>query len=121
MELTGRIQAWGDTNSRNRLAGVAITVLLAWAWSRYGRRVNLALFFQVTSIFLLLFALQLLLIYTPVLNRIFDTAPLSALELGLCAGCAVVVLIAVESEKWLVRHGLIYRASRTAPAGGPLS
>ena len=61
MELTGRIQAWGDTNSRNRLAGVAITVLLAWAWSRYGRRVNLALFFQVTSIFLLLFALQLLL------------------------------------------------------------
>jgi|GEM_PF-5034746 len=27
MELTGRIQAWGDTNSRNRLADVAITVL----------------------------------------------------------------------------------------------
>jgi Ca2+-transporting ATPase len=66
-------------------------------------------------------ALQLLLIYTPVLNRIFDTTPLSALELGLCAGCAVVVLIAVEGEKWLVRQGLIYRASRTAPAGGPFS
>lgn len=56
-------------------------------------------------------ALQLLLIYTPALNRIFDTAPLSALELGLCAGCAAVVLIAVECEKWLVRQGLIYRSS----------
>ena len=66
-------------------------------------------------------ALQLLLIYTPALNRIFDTTPLSALELGLCAGCAVVVLIAVEGEKWLVRQGLIYRASRTAPADRPLS
>ena len=42
------------------LAGVALAALLAWAWSRYGHRVNLALFFQVTSIFLLLFALQLL-------------------------------------------------------------
>ena len=42
-------------------AGVALAALLAWAWSQYGHRVNLALFFQVTSIFLLLFALQLLL------------------------------------------------------------
>ena len=43
------------------LSGTAFAALLAWAWSRYGHRVNLALFFQVTSIFLLLFALQLLL------------------------------------------------------------
>jgi high-affinity iron transporter len=43
------------------LAGTSIAALLAWAWSRYGHRVNLGLFFQVTSIFLLLFALQLLL------------------------------------------------------------
>ena len=41
------------------LIGVALAGLLAWAWSRYGHRVNLALFFQVTSIFLLLFCLQL--------------------------------------------------------------
>ena len=41
-------------------AGVTLAALLAWAWSRFGHRVNLALFFQVTSIFLLLFALQLL-------------------------------------------------------------
>ena len=43
------------------LIGVALAALLAWAWSRYGHRVNLALFFQVTSIFLLLFCLQLVL------------------------------------------------------------
>jgi high-affinity iron transporter len=42
------------------LIGVALAALLAWAWSRFGHRVNLALFFQVTSIFLLLFAMQLL-------------------------------------------------------------
>jgi high-affinity iron transporter len=41
--------------------GVALAGLLAWTWSRFGHRINLALFFQVTSIFLLLFALQLLL------------------------------------------------------------
>jgi high-affinity iron transporter len=41
------------------LIGIALAAALAWAWSRYGHRVNLALFFQVTSIFLILFALQL--------------------------------------------------------------
>ena len=41
------------------LVGIGFAATLAWAWSRYGRRVNLALFFQVTSIFLILFALQL--------------------------------------------------------------
>jgi high-affinity iron transporter len=31
----------------------------AWLWSRYGHRVNLGLFFQVTAIFLLVFVVQL--------------------------------------------------------------
>jgi high-affinity iron transporter len=42
------------------LGGLALAAALAWAWSRYGHRVNLALFFKVTSVFLVLFALQLL-------------------------------------------------------------
>jgi high-affinity iron transporter len=42
------------------LIGVGLAALLAWGWSRFGHRVNLGLFFQVTSIFLVLFALQLL-------------------------------------------------------------
>jgi high-affinity iron transporter len=43
------------------LAGLGLAAALAWAWSRYGHRVNLALFFRVTSAFLILFALQLVL------------------------------------------------------------
>jgi len=42
------------------LGGLAIAAALAWSWSRYGQRVNLGLFFQVTSIFLVLFSVQLL-------------------------------------------------------------
>lgn len=40
--------------------GVLLAAALAAAWVRYGQRVDLGLFFQVTSIFLVLFALQLL-------------------------------------------------------------
>ena len=53
-----------EQGSRNLLAGAAggvlLAALLAWAWSRYGQRVNLKRFFQVTSIFLVLFTIQLL-------------------------------------------------------------
>jgi|SRR5882672_729906 len=53
-----------QTGSGQLLAGAVLGIFaaagLAWAWSRYGHRVNLALFFQVTSIFLILFAAQLL-------------------------------------------------------------
>ena len=41
--------------------GLVAAGLLAAAWARYGHRIKLALFFQVTSIFLVLFALQLVL------------------------------------------------------------
>ena len=41
------------------LLGVLGAALLSWAWARFGRRVNLAKFFQVTAIFLLLFSVQL--------------------------------------------------------------
>ena len=41
------------------LLGVLGAAALAWAWARFGRRVNLAKFFQVTAIFLLLFSVQL--------------------------------------------------------------
>jgi len=39
--------------------GVACAAGVAWLWSRYGHRINLALFFQVTAIFLFVFVLQL--------------------------------------------------------------
>ena len=43
------------------LLGLVAAGSLAVAWGRYGHRVDLRLFFQVTSIFLVLFVLQLLL------------------------------------------------------------
>jgi high-affinity iron transporter len=42
------------------LAGVAVAAGVAWLWSKYGHRVNLGLFFQVTAVFLLIFVVQLL-------------------------------------------------------------
>src|SRR2546430_8880410 len=42
------------------VAGTLLAALVAWLWSRYGHRVNLALFFQVTAVFLLVFVVQLL-------------------------------------------------------------
>ncbi len=42
------------------LAGTLAAAGVAALWSRYGHRVNLALFFQVTAVFLLVFVAQLL-------------------------------------------------------------
>ena len=40
-------------------AGTLLAIGVAWLWSRYGHRVNLARFFQVTAVFLLIFVVQL--------------------------------------------------------------
>jgi len=40
--------------------GTLVAAFVASLWSRYGHRVNLALFFQVTAVFLLVFVVQLL-------------------------------------------------------------
>jgi high-affinity iron transporter len=42
------------------IAGTVSAAAVAWLWSRYGQRVNLSRFFQVTAIFLLVFVVQLL-------------------------------------------------------------
>ena len=42
------------------LAGLAAAAALALLWGRYGHRINLGRFLQVTSVFLLMFLLQLL-------------------------------------------------------------
>src|SRR5204863_4190146 len=42
------------------LAGTLAAAFIAFLWSRYGHRVNLARFFQVTAVFLLVFGVQLL-------------------------------------------------------------
>ncbi len=41
------------------LIGIAAAAVVAWLWTRYGRRVNLSHFFQVTAVFLFVFVIQL--------------------------------------------------------------
>src|SRR5205085_9869797 len=41
------------------LGGTLSAACVAWLWSRYGHRVNLGLFFQVTAVFLAVFVVQL--------------------------------------------------------------
>jgi high-affinity iron transporter len=41
------------------VGGTLVAAGIAWLWSRFGHRVNLARFFQVTAIFLLVFVVQL--------------------------------------------------------------
>ncbi|MGA9991394.1 MAG: cation-translocating P-type ATPase C-terminal domain-containing protein, partial [Thiobacillaceae bacterium] len=57
---------------------------------------------------LLTFVLQLAVLYMPLLQPIFKTAPLSLAELGLCLALSSVVFAAVEIEKALVRRGWLY-------------
>lgn len=42
------------------IAGILCAAGVAWLWSRYGHRVNLARFYQTTAIFLFVFVIQLL-------------------------------------------------------------
>ena len=42
------------------LLGIAAAATMSWAWAHFGHRINIKRFFQVTSIFLLLFTVQIL-------------------------------------------------------------
>lgn len=48
--------------------------------------------------------LQLVVVYVPVFNRVFDTLPLSSADLALAVLLAGIVFAAVEIEKWLKRR-----------------
>jgi high-affinity iron transporter len=41
------------------IAGLAAAALVAWSWARWGHRINLGVFLQVTAVFLLVFVVQL--------------------------------------------------------------
>lgn len=53
--------------------------------------------------------LHMALVYVPALNSIFSTQPLSASDLLLCVAVAMVVMLAVEGEKLLIRKGRLYQ------------
>jgi high-affinity iron transporter len=41
------------------IVGLCLAASLAWAWSRFGHRIDLGRFFQVTAVFLMIFVVQL--------------------------------------------------------------
>jgi Ca2+-transporting ATPase len=57
--------------------------------------------------------LQMAVVYLPGLQHIFRTAPLTAAQLAVCFGSALLVPLAVECEKFLVRRGLLYDRVRS--------
>ncbi|HMV54175.1 MAG TPA: cation-translocating P-type ATPase [Rhodocyclaceae bacterium] len=69
---------------------------------------------------LVTFALQMATLYVPALNPVFKTEPLDAHELLICLAASCVVFVGVEIEKWLVRHGWLYRvANEPNPTHAP--
>ena len=75
---------------------------------RIGLLSNLPLLASV----ILTIILQLLLIYVPALNPVFNTSPLSGTELALCCILSFLVLLVVELEKILIRQGWLYASSK---------
>jgi Ca2+-transporting ATPase len=63
---------------------------------------------------MLTFLLQLAIIYTPALNPIFKTQPLTAQELAVSILLPALTLVAVEAEKIAIRRGWLYRERRGA-------
>lgn len=56
--------------------------------------------------------LQLLVLYLPLANRVLATTPLTVAELLACLALSLVVMVAVEVEKALLRRGLSYTHAR---------
>jgi Ca2+-transporting ATPase len=57
---------------------------------------------------ILTIGLQMLVVYHPFFNDIFHTTPMTMQELAVCFALPLVVVMAVEMEKWMVRKGWIY-------------
>ena len=52
---------------------------------------------------LLTFVLQMITVYVPFLNPVFNTVPLTPFELALTLAPAAVVFVAIELENFLIR------------------
>src|SRR5438094_399247 len=103
--------------------GLGLAVALAWAWVRYGQLVNLWLVFKVTSVFLVLFALQLV-IYSfheateanllPLDNAYWHVATEPYGPEGQY-GALLACLLVLVPVAWLVFPALQTRLARVSP------
>ncbi|MES2579879.1 MAG: FTR1 family protein [Pseudomonadota bacterium] len=65
LEAATMIASLAQSNDSTNLViggvlGLIVAGSVAWAWSKYGHRINLGLFFQVTAVFMVIFSIQLL-------------------------------------------------------------
>ncbi len=65
LEAATMIASFAQSNDSAHLViggilGLIVAGAVAWAWSKYGHRINLGLFFQVTAVFMVIFSIQLL-------------------------------------------------------------
>ncbi|MEO8260681.1 MAG: FTR1 family protein [Acidobacteriota bacterium] len=106
------------------VAGVLAAAGVAWLWSRYGRRVNLALFFQVTAIFLFVFVVQLLILgvhemseqgYLPYSEAIHVSTEAWGPDSFL--GHLLTYLLVILPLGWLVIKGVMGQPVVQRPAG----
>ena len=117
--------AWAWTSGADNWQTVVFTVLVlaqlghslavrSETLPSFGRRfaTNPALLAAVA----LTVGLQLAVVYVPWLQGIFRTDALTAGQLGVCVALALVVPLAVEVEKVLVRRGLLYGESPSVTA-----
>jgi high-affinity iron transporter len=104
------------------VGGLVGASALAWMWSRFGHRVNLGLFFQVTAIFLFVFVVQLLIMgvhemseqgYLPFSEAIHlateDWGPESRF------GHMLTYLLVLAPMAWLILAGLFGGNRRQTP------
>jgi Ca2+-transporting ATPase len=111
--LTLGTQAWALANEMANWQTMAFTVLVfaqlfhslairSERYSLFGRDFlsNPALLIAVLATI----AAQLAVIYTPALNDVFHTAPLSGIQLVICFVAGATILVVVEAEKWIRRQ-----------------
>jgi Ca2+-transporting ATPase len=110
--ITLAVQAWAWQAGSPRWQTMAFCVLtfaqLGLALAVRSERRSLAslgLFSNPTLLaaVALTVALQCAVVYLPAANAVFKTAPLTGLEMLVCAGGGLTVLLAVELRKWLMR------------------
>src|SRR5438445_679286 len=103
--------------------GLGLAAALAWAWVRCGHLVNLTLFFKVTSLFLVLFALQLV-IYSFHEATEANLLPLDNAYWHLATepygpegqyGALLTYLLVLVPAAWLVFAALKTRLARVSP------
>jgi Ca2+-transporting ATPase len=111
--ITLATQAFGVNAERDSWQTLVFTVLtLSQMWQIMAIRSDHFSLFQqgilsntlLLGAVLLTTALQLAVVYLPVLNPIFHTVPLTPAELIGCVAVSSIVFVAIELSKWVIRR-----------------